>query len=262
MLQSAKTLMNYKLETLDGHIGKVQDFYFDDKYWALRYLVANTGNYLSGRQVLISPYNLTAVNNDKEHISIDLSKMEIEGSPSLNSDKPISRQFEQEYYGYYDWPTYWTGSFMWGSSPDIVRDPGKRNEPTSADKQWNPHLRSTKDVSGRHVQARDGEIGHVQDFLIDDEVWAVRYLVVDTQNWWPGKKVLVSTKWIESVSWNKSKIFVDLSRDAIQRSPEYTNNSRPTRAYETDLHRHYDRQGYWSEESIATVLTDSFSDIK
>lgn len=254
MLYRAKTLLNYKLDSLDGDIGKVRDFYFDDKYWAVRYLVADTGNYLTGRQVLISPYNLIAVNKEKEHISIDLTKMEIEGSPSLNSDKPVSQQFEQEYYGYYDWPTYWTGPFMWGSSPNIMRDPEKRKDPASADQQWNPHLRSTKDISGHHVQATDGEIGHVKDFLIDDEAWAIRYLMVDTQNWWPGKTVLISPQWVESVSWNQSKVMVNLAREAIQQSPEYTNESQLTREYETGLHRHYDRERYWSEEPISQEL--------
>jgi hypothetical protein len=128
-----------------------------------------------------------------------------------------------------------------------VHDPKKRGESTQVEKAWDPHLRSTHDVSGYHIQAADGEIGHVEDFIIDDETWAIRYLIVDTRNWWPGKKVLVSPQWIERVSWSDSKVFVNLSRETIRRSPEYRTDSLPTRDYETELYLHYDRLGYWIE---------------
>ncbi len=94
-------------------------------------------------------------------------------------------------------------------------------------------------------QATDGQIGHVEDFIIDDETWAIRYLIIDTQNWLPGKKVLLSPRWIESVSWDESKVFVSISRKAVEQSPEYTEESLLTREYETGLHKHYNRQGYW-----------------
>ncbi|MGB9470216.1 MAG: hypothetical protein WBQ59_12785, partial [Candidatus Acidiferrum sp.] len=138
-----------------------------------------------GRQVLISPYALMAVRKEEQDIAIDLTKKQIEGSPSLESDKPVSRQFEEEYYGYYDWPGYWNGPYMWGTFPYIVRDPEKWKEPTEVEKAGDPHLRSTRAVTGYHIQAKDGEVGHVGDFIVDDETWAIRYLIVDTKNWWP-----------------------------------------------------------------------------
>ena len=247
MLNKVKTLKGYKLESLDGEIGKVKEFYFDDQHWAIRYLVADTGNWLTGRQVLISPYALVAVNKEKQHIGVDLTKKQIEDSPSLGSDKPVSRQFEETYYGYYGWPAYWGGPYLWGSSlyPFIARDREKWRESTENEKAWDPHLRSTHDVSGYNIQAADGEIGHVDDFIIDDETWAIRYLVIDTRNWWPGKKVLISPQWIERVSWSESKVFVNLPRETIKQSPEYTEESLLTRDYETGLHRHYKRKGYW-----------------
>jgi len=248
MLSKAKTVKGYKLDSLDGEIGTVKEFYFDDRHWAIRYLVANAGNWLTGRQVLISPYALVAVNNEKQHIEINLTNKQIEESPSLDSDKPVSRQFEDAYNGFYGWPTYWGGPFMWGAYPYIVRDPEKWKEYTHGEKAWDPHLRSTFYVSDYHIQAADGEIGHVEDFIIDDETWAIRYLIIDTSNLWLGKKVLVSPKWIESISWNESKVFVNLSREAIKQSPEYTEESLLTRDYETSLHRHYNRQGYWVDE--------------
>jgi hypothetical protein len=245
MLSNAKTLKGYKLHSLDGEIGKVKEFYFDDQHWAIRYLVADTGDWLTGRQVLISPYALVDVNKEKQYITIDLTKKQIEDSPSLNSDTPVSRQFEEAYYGYYGWPNYWAGPYMWGPYPYLVRDREKWRASNPGGKAWDPHLRSTHDVGGHHVQAVDGEIGHVEDFIIDDEMWAIRYLIIDTRNWWPGKKVLISPQWIERVSWRKSKVFVNLIRETIQQSPEYTEESLLNRDYETGLHRHYKRQGYW-----------------
>ncbi len=248
MLSKAKTLKGYKLDSLDGEIGKVEEFYFDDHHWTIRYLVANTGNWLPGRQVLISPHAMVAVIKEKQQITIDLTKKQIEDSPSLESDKPVSRQFELSYYGYYRWPEYWAGPNMWGPYPYIVHERDKRREPTQGEKTWDPHLRSTHVVSGYHIQAADGEVGHVEDFIIDDETWAIRYLIINTHNWWPGKKLLISPKWIERVSWDESKVFVNLTREAIKRSPEYTEESLLTRDYETRLHRHYSREGYWVNE--------------
>jgi len=248
MLTKAKTLKGYKLNSLDGEIGKVKEFYFDDQHWAIRYLVVDTGNWLTERQVLISPYALAAVSKEEQHIAIDLTKKQIEDSPSLDSDVPVSKQFEALYYGYYEWPMYWDGPYMWGAYPHIVRDRGKWRESTQGEKTWDPHLRSTHEVSSYYIQAADGEIGHVKDFIIDDETWAIRYLIIDTRNWWPGKKVLVSPQWIESVSWGESKIFVNLPRDTIKQSPEYTEESLLTRDYEFGLHGHYNRKGYWVDE--------------
>jgi hypothetical protein len=251
MLIKAKALVDYKLDSLDGEIGKVKEFYFDDRHWAIRYLVADTGDWLMDRQVLISPYSLVAVNKEKRGIAIDLTKKQIEDSPSLDCDKPVSRQFEQVFYGYYAFPTYWNGPFMWGPSHYIVRDGKNGKEPDLTERPSDPHLRSTRDVSGHHIQAIDGEIGHVADFIVDDETWAIRYLVIDTNNWWPGKEVLLSPRWIERVSWEDSKVYVNLSREAIQQAPEYTEDSLLTRDYEEELHRHYDHKGYWLDEPVA-----------
>jgi uncharacterized protein YrrD len=251
MLNKAKTLKGYKLDSLDGEIGNVKEFYFDDQHWAIRYLVADTGNWLTDRQVLISPYALGAVIKEEQHIAIDLTKKQIEDSPSWASDKPVSRQFEEAYYGYYGWPLYWTGPYMWGAYPYIVRDSEKWRESIQGEKGWDPHLRSTHDVTGHHIQATDGAIGHVEDFVIDDETWAIRYLIVDTENWWPGEKVLISPLWIERVSWSEAKVFINLTRETIKQSPEYTEESLPSRDYETALYRHYNRQAYWVDDPAA-----------
>src|ERR1700733_14269240 len=167
MLNKAKEVKGFTLNSIDGEIGKIKEFYFDDQYWAIRYLVADTGGWLTGRQVLISPYALGAISKKEKHIAVDLTKKQIEKSPSLDSDKPVSQQFEDSYYGYYGYPTYWSGPYMWGSYPDLVRDSAQWMNFPHVEKSWDPHLRSTLTVSGYHIQATDGEIGHVEDFIVD-----------------------------------------------------------------------------------------------
>jgi PRC-barrel domain len=248
MLSKANTLENYKVDSLDGPIGKVKEFYFDDRYWTIRYLVAETGSWLASRQVLLSPYALVGINSEEKTIATDLTRAQIEASPSLDTDKPVSHQFEQAYYGHYGYPMYWSGAYSWGSYPYLERDRDLWHKPVENEKAWDPHLRSTYGVSGHHIQTLDVELGHVSDFIIDDETWAIRYLIVDTHNWWPGKKVLVSPQWIERVSWGERKVFVNLSSEAIKDSPEFTGESMLTREYEMKLHQHYKLRGYWIDE--------------
>lgn len=244
MLDKATTLQDYHLKARDGAIGSVQDFYFTDDFWTVRYIVAGTGSWLTGRSVLLSPYAVDAVSREHGEISVSLTRSQIEGSPSLDADKPVSRQYEQSYYGYYGWPSYWGGPYMWGTYPSIARDPGFWSA-GGVDKPGDPHLRSMRAVRGSHVQATDGAIGHVEDFIIDDETWAIRYLVVGTRDWLPGKQVLIAPHWIERVSWEESTVYLDQTREEIQHSPEYS-EALLTREYEGRLHGHYARPGYWT----------------
>ena len=252
MLRKAKEFKDFKLRARDGDIGKAKEFYFDDENWTVRYLVADTGGWLNSRRVLISPYALDPANEAERVLPLDLTKKQIEESPSLSTDQPVSRQYEVQYYGYYGWPRYWGGPYTWGPSAYPTWRTAGRTEParksSGREDKGDPHLRSTQDVAGHHIQAQDGEIGHIQDFVIDDETWTIRYLVVDTSNWWGGKQVLVSTQWIERVSWSESKVFINLLRETIRQSPEYKGESLLTRDYETGLHRHYGRKGYWADE--------------
>ena len=252
MLIKAKDLNGYALLSKDGEIGKAKEFYFDDRFWVLRYLIADTGNWLNNRSVLISPYALLEVNKKSKQVSVNLTKKQIEDSPSLDTDKPVSQQYEESYYGYYGWPVYWGGASVWGNYPIIVRDSLKQEATNTGGKEWNPHLRSSIGVQGYHIEAEDGEIGHVEDYIIDDETWAIQYLVVDTRNWLPGKKVLISPKWIERISWDESKVFINLSIDTIKQSPEYSEEELLTRDYEALLYGHYNRVGYWNENTSSS----------
>ncbi len=220
--------------------------------WTVRYLVANTGTWLSGRQVLVSPYALVSINKDLKAIVTELTRSRSKKAlPWKATNLRISRQFEDDYYGYFGWPTYWgTANTHGGANPYIERDRDKWGQFTPGAKAWDRHLRSTHAVTGYQIAALDGDIGHVEDFIVDDDNWTIRYLIINTSAWWPRKKVLVSPLWIERVSWVDSKVFINLSRQTIKESPEYTDESLVTRDYEIGLHGHYDRKGYWVDELV------------
>jgi hypothetical protein len=254
MLRLAKQFKNFKLRARDCDIGQAGEFYFDDENWTVRYLVADTTGWINGRQILISPYALDSANEAKQVLPLDLTKKQIEESPPLASDEPVFRSYEILYYGYYGWPIYWNGPYRWGSAayPTLRRDAWCEPSRDHACGEENDdlHLRSTSVLSNFHIRALAGKLGDVEDVIIDDETWTIRYLVVDTMNWWAGKHVLVSPRWIDRVNWKESNMFVILSRDIVKHSPEYTPESL-NREYETALHRHYNRPTYWADESMA-----------
>jgi hypothetical protein len=252
MLKSADKMEGYKLHTVDGEIGKVNSFLFSDENWEILYLVADTGNWLMDRLVLVSPVALRQPNKDDDFIPVNLSKEQIENSPPISEHQPVSRQYEQQLFGYYQWPVYWNAGagyypFAAGypdTAPPIVQEISgrQRNKPHSEE---NPHLRDTREVKGYNIQAADGEIGHVEDFIIDDITWEIKYIIVDTKNWLPGKKVIISPRWINKIEWTESKVYVNFTKEKIQNSPEYKSESEINRQYEEKLFSHYDRQGYW-----------------
>jgi sporulation protein YlmC with PRC-barrel domain len=248
MQKSTKDLKGNNIVATDGDIGKAADFYFDDKSWTIRYLVADTGNWLLGRKVLLSPIALGKADFSTGRINVTLTKKQVEESPSIDTDKPVSRQHEAYYHDYYGYPYYWSGPYLWGSMyyPGLPVDDQQRVEERRAEREeaGDSHLRSAAHVTGYHIEASDGDIGHVEDFIIDDETWEIRYLVVDTRNWLPGKKVLIAPRWIDRVSWEDSKVYVSLSREAIKNAPEY-NPDTLNREYEEKLHVHYGQPKYW-----------------
>lgn len=214
MINKFKSLKGCKLDGLDGEIGDVREFYFDDLYWAIRYLVADTGNWLKGRQVLISPNALACAMHDERTIAIDLTQEQIENSPLLNSDAPVSRQFEEAFYGYYGWPAYWRGSPLWGTDSGLAPERDNRQKSARvATSTGELHLHSTADMWRCHIHDGNGDIGNVEDLIIDDETWTIRFLIIDTRTWWPGNKVLVAPQWIERVNWGDSEVLVNLPNE-------------------------------------------------
>ena len=248
MQRILKVLKGYAIGATDGDIGTVDNFYFDDEAWTIRYLVADTGNWLRGRKVLISPIALGKADSHGNRLNVKLTKMQVEKSPSIDTDKPVSRQHEVSYLDYYGYPYYWGGPYLWGpmAYPRLSDAAQRRNEEARAKREeaYDLHLRSANKVTGYHIEATDGDIGHVEDFIIDGETWEIRYIVVDTQNWWAGKKVLVAPQWIDRVNWSDSKVYVDLSRETIKNGPEYHPDAL-NRKYEETLYDYYKRPKYW-----------------
>ena len=222
MLHNIQELYGNKLAASDGDIDHVEDFYFDDKTWAVRYLVANTGTWLSGRQVLLSPHAFNRWDRDNKSLRVNLTRKQIENSPSIDLHRPVSRQYEEEYYRYYGWPTYWDGGGMWGGGEYPVVLPPTKEEIVAHQHHHrdDKHLRSTHAVTGYHIQAADGAIGHVTGFMVDDKSWGIRELVVETGHWYSGKEILISPSKIERVGYDESKVFVNLSKADIQHTME------------------------------------------
>jgi hypothetical protein len=255
MLRTMTEMRRYTIGATDGDIGSLHDLFFDDKSWTIRYLVVDTGTWLSGRRVLISPMSVVEPDGVSERFHVRLTRAQMESSPHVDTDKPVSRQHEIEMSRYYGYPYYWTGPYRWGMAPyaapvavpprpSAVEEEVMARERASAD----PNLRSVRAVTGHYIVASDGEIGHVEDFLVDDRAWAIRYMIVDTRNWWPGKKVLVSPEWISSVSWADATVSVDLTRDGIRNAPEYDPSCPLDREDEARLFGAYRRPAYWDTE--------------
>lgn len=247
MLQSAKKTKDLALGAQDGRIGHVEEYYFDDTHWTIRYLVAQAGNWLTGRMVLISPHVLGMPDEREKILPVRMTRDQVRRSPSPETDRPVSRRFEEEYYRYFGWPTYWSGPYLWGPSPLPAMAPlPLEGTMHLADRmradipKGDPHLRSTNEVTGYHIRAQDGEIGHVEDFLYDDKDWAIHYLVVDTRNWWPGKKVLVPPSWIGAIHWEDRTLDAEVVREDIRQAPEYNPGQPITLEFEKQLARYYE----------------------
>jgi uncharacterized protein YrrD len=249
MLRSIRELRGYKLAATDGSIGKVKDLLFDEEHWTLRWIVADTGGWLPGRKVLISPVSIGEPDWQSRSFPVRLTKQEIEDSPGIGTDKAVSREYERIFFNHFAWPYYWDGTGIWGSSfaPGPLFAPqGELAEiESSPEADQEKILRSVEEVVGYHIQAQDGEIGHVEDFIVDDQPWRLRYMVVDTRNWLPGGKVLVATDWLAAVRWADRVVEANLSRAAIKKSPEYKASAPVNREYEMRLYDYYGRPAYW-----------------
>lgn len=234
MLRSVQEMFGYSILATDGDIGQAYNFYFDDRFWNVRYLVAETGGWLNSRRVLISPVALGQPDWSYRTFPVNLSRQQIQESPGIDADMPVSRQREIAMNSYYGWPAYWS----------FPAEPGS----LAADSAGDPNLRSVREAIGYRIQASDGEIGHVDDLIVDDQGWVLRYVVIGTLNWLPGKKVLLAPEWVERVSWAEGALAVNLSREMIATSPEYGPSPWVTHLLEIEIYRHYDRRGYWEKD--------------
>jgi hypothetical protein len=247
MLLSLKGMLRKKLTTTDDEFGRLTDQYIDDRDWVVRYFVADTGTWLPGRLVLISPVAVRSIEPEGDSLVVELTREQIEKSPSIEEAKPVSRRMEEELTLYYDWPRYWTGAGASGVATSGTIAGTKRTrgaESTMA--THDPTLRSASEITGYHIDALDGEVGHVEDLLADEDGWSIRYLVVDTRNWLPGKKVLLLPGLIDDVDWTERKVSVDVGRETIESAPELVPDRPLTRADEERLLSHYGVPLYWT----------------
>ncbi len=247
MLRSLNEILNYVLSAEDGEIGRCKDFLFDDEFWTVRYMVADTGKWLPGRKVLISPISLGEPDWLERRFPVNLTKEQIESSPPIDEHAPVSRLYERRYFRHFYWPYYWTGGDLWGAAPYPPSVPVEHPEEME-DQEKEPeksHLRSVKEVTGYYIQATDDKIGHLEDFIVDDETWTLRYMVVDTRKWLPGRKVLVAPEWIETVDYMEKRVTVNLTTQEVKQSPEYDPAQPVNREYEVRLYDFYGRPTYW-----------------
>jgi len=223
MLHNTKDLYGYKLSASDGDIGRVRDFYFDDKTWVLRYLVADTGSWLTGRLVLLSPHAFGALDEQEKTLHVKLSRKQIENGPSIESHKPVSRQYEVDYYRYYGWPAYWDGGALWGMGSYPVVMPPSADELEAHVQHHHrddKHLQSATSINGYPIQTTDGPIGHVTGFMVDDKSWAIRELIVETGHWYAGKEILIAPAKVARISYEESQVHVNLTKADIERTGE------------------------------------------
>ena len=266
MLRSLKELEHYTVFATDGEVGTVANFFLDDEFWAVRYLVVETGGFFEGRQVLVSPISFLKADWGTSRFHVALTMDKVKHSPGIDTDQPVSRQHELAFSQYYGYPNYWGASGVWGMTGDPAMLAMAMERALPADlpdlSTDDVHLRSAVELRGYHIEGSDGQIGQVHDFIVDDATWEVRYLVINTSNWWMGKEVLVSPLWANSVSWEERIVHVDMSRQSIKESPEWDPTAAINREYESSLYDYYGRPVYWDAdahpEAVAQAAASEF----
>jgi uncharacterized protein YrrD len=248
MLRSLNSLKKLEIFASDGKIGHIDGFLFDDEKWAVRYFVVNTGGWLKGKKVLVSPLSVESMDASTHTFRVFLTKQQIENSPDIDSDKPVSRQMESDYHDYYRWPYYWMGSGAWGMASypggmlgrpfPLPTQPSEYSSDIS-ENEGDPHLRSADVIEGYQIAAKDNLFGEIEDFIIDEISWKIRYLVINTARFWFEKPVLISPDWVTSISWEDRSIIVDLLKEEIKNSPAYNPRLLITPEYESKLVDHY-----------------------
>jgi uncharacterized protein YrrD len=228
MLYRLEQLLDLPIEASDGELGSISDVYFDDRHWTVRYLIVDAGIWMSRRQVLISPISVATIDWSERRVRVNLTKQQIEASPPIETDKPVSRQREAAFFDYYAYPHYWGGPSAWGTTSNPVSRAtsaphvfGALSEDFALALPGDPRLRSCKEVIGYRLQATDDPLGSLEDFLVDDVSWAMRYLLVNTRNGAPDRHIVIPPEWIEHVDWEEKTVKVKVSRRAVQNAPEY-----------------------------------------
>jgi len=240
MRRSLRGMLGADVSTLDGALGRLLDVYYDDRLWTVRYLaVGEIGE--DGAARLVSPLAVERVGGDPERITLALDLERMLAAPDLTLEQPVSLQAEKAYFDFFGWPYYWEGPYAWGAwgVPTAPMPPfstlpaagydaftGEVAAPESDEatppegSEASHHLRSADETIGYHVQALDGEIGHTDDFLADERSWHITTVVVNTRNWWFGKKVELPVREVTHVDWGSQLMFVDVTRDQVREAHE------------------------------------------
>jgi hypothetical protein len=270
MLRNTNDMKGYAIHATDGDIGRVVDCFFDDEVWTVRYLVVDTGGWLLSRKVLISPISMLQPDWSGKSIPVSITKEQVRNSPDIDTDMPVSRQHESRYLGFYGYPSYWGGTGPWagGAYPGMMMPGygGLETPPVTLSQQAeidlaqaeeqrshrhdDIHLRSCDEVKDYHIHAIDGEIGHVEGFLLDEETWAIRYIVINTSNWWLGHQVLLAPAWIDEIRWLDRTVLVKLTREQIREAAPYDMTVELSREHEVAIYKHYGYEGYWMPEVV------------
>jgi sporulation protein YlmC with PRC-barrel domain len=249
MLFRVDKLMGMSLYAEDGVIGHVIDVYFDDHRWAIRHLVVQTGHWFDKKKVLISPMSINDIDWYSHRVSVSLNQIQIRNSPDIDTDKPVSRQLESRLFRYYGYPDYMVGPLLWGRSPTpaipasaVAFSDGDADKPQTAEHLDDRHLRSLHEVSSYRLQATDVEIGHLEDLMVDPDTWAIRYIVVDTRNWLPGRHVLIPPQWITRLDWDQKNVYVEVSHEDVSKAPPYDPYVAFSSLHEQRFYEHYHPQ--------------------
>lgn len=265
MLRNMNDLKEYEIVAIDGSVGSIKDFLFDDFAWVVRYFVVETGNWLLSKRVLLSPIAIQKPNWGNKVLPVSITQNQVENSPDINTAKPVSRQHEIEYLGYYGYPLYWSEVGLWGDNMypcslnqnDAEKQQNLENltnekrdaSPADQNQDEDSNLRSCTEVMGYHVHATDGDIGHISELLVEEGTWAVRYLVVDTTDWWGGYKVLITPECINEIIWVDNSVTINLSRESIKKAPLYQSTEQLNRHCEGISYKDYGLTSYWARSS-------------
>jgi len=244
MLRSIRSLRGFAVSATDGEIGRVHSFLFDGRSWVVRYLVVDIGGWLPGREVLIAATALHRPDWQDRAFPVELTREQVQDSPDIDTDMPVSRQRETELHKHYSWAPYWATGY--GAAVFTMPSVEQEQKPSEETAKGDPNLRSTREVIGYRIHAIDGQVGHVEDFIVSDEDWIIRYLVVDTRNWLPGRSVLISPEWVRDISWEDQEVWVDVSSEMIEDSPPYDPSAPVNREYEVQMYDYYGRPKYWT----------------
>ena len=257
MLRRLEEMLGADVVATDGSVGTLHDVLMDDETWTVRYVAVDTGLWL-GRVVLASPIAIEWPDWQGRKIPLALTRAEIENSPDLLSRPRFTRDEEREFAAYYGYPFYWGGPHLWGwaerpgamnaTPPDGYIPPSALEADATGIDALTTSIYNGKDIRGYHIHALDGEIGHVDDFIIDEASWSVRYLQIDTSNWIGGKTVLLATPWVQRIDPADGKIHVEVTKERIENSPQFDPGKVIDRVFEERLHQHYGLPAYWERE--------------